>query len=383
MLLSGAQQSVRDAARTFAERIIAPHAAGWERNGGGIPETVLQQMGEHGYFGLLAPQHCGGSALDYVSYAAIVEEFAAADCGLANLMCVSNSPVTTALRDHGSAEQHQRYLSPLAAGQMRGCFMLTEAAAGSDAAAIATRAEPDAGGFRLHGQKQFVTAGQSAHLALVIAVTDRLAGKRGMSAFLVPTAAPGYRVTRLDDKLGHRNCDTAEVLLDGIAVGREQLLGAPGDGYRIALAYLQGGRIGVAAQALGVARAALEAAIAYAGQRETFGQPIREHQAIGFRLAEMATELTAARQLTLHAAALADTGARALVEASMAKAYASAMAERVCSNALQIHGGYGYTRDCAVEKYYRDARVLSIYEGTNDIQNLVIARELGVNWQPR
>ncbi len=383
MLLTPDQQRVRDAAGAYAMRAIAPHAAQWERDGTGTPPAVLHEMGELGYFGLLAPQACGGSALDHVSYAAIVEEFAAADCGLTNLLCVSNSPVTTALRDYGTAEQHRRYLMPLASGQLRGCFLLTEAAAGSDAAAITTRAEVCADGYRLHGLKQFVTAGQSAQIALVIAVTDRSAGKRGMSAFLVPTDASGYVVTRLEDKLGHRNCDTAEILLDGVLVDAVQRLGAPGDGYRIALAYLQGGRIGVAAQALGVARAALEAAIAYAGQRETFGRPIREHQAIGFRLAEMATAVTAARQLTWHAAALADSGARALVEASMAKAHASTMAEHVCSQALQIHGGYGYTRDCAVEKFYRDARVLSIYEGTNDIQNLVIARELGVNWQPR
>lgn len=376
MLLSDEQQALRAGARVFAQSEIAPHAARWEREGGGVPGGVLRDMAALGYFGMLVPTAFGGSDLDMLSYALVTEEFAAADCGLTNLMNVSNSPVASALRDHGTTEQHARLLAPLARGEMRGCFLLTESHAGSDAAAIGTRAARRGDRWVLNGAKHFVTAGQSAQLAMIIAVTEPQAGKRGLSAFLAPTATPGYRVARLEDKLGHRNCDTAEVLLEDLELGDEALLGQRGEGYRIALAYLEGGRIGVAAQALGVARAALDAALDYARERRTFGQPIIEHQAVGFRLAEMATQLEAARQLTWHAAALASAGESALVAASMAKAFATRMAEEVCSGALQTFGGAGYTRNHEVEKYYRDARVLSIYEGTNDIQHLVIARAL-------
>lgn len=376
MLLNDEQLALRAGAWVFAQSEIAPHAARWEREGNGVPAGVLRDMATLGYFGMLVPTALGGSGLDMLSYALVTEEFAAADCGLTNLMNVSNSPVCTALRDHGTPQQHAQLLQPLARGEMRGCFLLTESHAGSDAAALRTRADKCAGGWLLNGAKHFVTAGQSAQLAMIIAVTDVTAGKRGLSAFLVPTATPGYRVARLEDKLGHRNCDTAEVLLEDLQLDNDALLGQAGDGYRIALAYLEGGRIGVAAQALGVARAALDAALAYARERQTFGQAIIEHQAVGFRLAEMATQLEAARQLTWHAAALASAGQSALVAASMAKAFATAMAEQVCSQALQTFGGAGYTREHEVEKYYRDARVLSIYEGTNDIQNLVIARAL-------
>lgn len=372
-----------DATRDFVAGTIAPSAASWESSASGIPAEVFARLGELGYFGLLVPREHGGSELDLVSYAEVTEELAAGDCGLCNLVNVSNSPVAAAIRDHGTPAQIMRWLQPLAAGRLRACFMLTEAGAGSDAAAIATRAERIAGGWRLSGSKRFVTAGQSAHLALVVAVTDAAAGKRGISTFLVPTSSPGYRIARLEDKLGHRNCDTAEVVLDGIELDDEQLLGQAGDGYRIALAYLNGGRIGVAAQAVGVARAALEAALAYAAERQTFGQAIISHQAVGFRLAEMATQLSAARALTLHAAALADAGADAVAAAAMAKTFASSMAETVTSAALQVFGGAGYTRDYPVEKFYRDARVLSIYEGTNDIQHLVIARALAGGWSLR
>ena len=382
MLLSDTQTALRDAARAFAGSAIAPYAGAWERAGRGVPAGVLAQMAALGYFGLLVPEAMGGSGLDLVSYALITEEFAAADCGLCNLMNVSNSPVSAAIRDYGTPAQHARWLTPLARGVVRGCFMLTESAAGSDAAAVRTQAVRRGDRYVINGTKQFVTAGQSAHLALLIAVTNPAAGKRGMTAFLVPTAAAGYRVERLEDKLGHRNCDTAAVALEDLELGDEHVLGAPGAGYRIALAYLEGGRIGVAAQAVGVARAALAAALAYARDRTTFGQPIIEHQAVGFRLAEMATKLSAARQLTLHAATLASAGQPALVAAAMAKTFASRIAEEVCSDAVQVHGGAGYTAAYPVEKFYRDARVLSIYEGTNDIQHLVIARELARGWDP-
>lgn len=376
MLLGDEQQHLRAGARVFAQAEIAPHAARWERASTGVPAGVLRDMAALGYFGMLVPQAQGGSGLDMLDYALITEEFAAADCGLTNLMNVSNSPVSTALRDHGTPRQHARWLAPLARGELRGCFLLTESHAGSDAAAISTRAVRRGSRWVLNGAKHFVTAGASAQLAMIIAVTDPAAGKRGITAFLVATDTPGYRVARLEDKLGHRNCDTAEVLLEDLDVDDEAVLGAVGDGYRIALAYLEGGRIGVAAQAVGVARAALDVALAYARERRTFGKTIVEHQAVGFRLAEMATRLEAARQLTWHAAALASAGQSALVAASMAKAFATAMAEEVCSGALQTLGGAGYTREHPVEKYYRDARVLSIYEGSNDIQNLVIARAL-------
>ena len=382
MILSATQEALRDAAREFAAREVAPHAATWERAGTRVPPAVLAQMAALGYFGLLIPTAFGGAGLDFVSYALITEEIAAADCGLCNLMNVSNSPVAAALRDYGTAAQHARWLTPLARGELRGCFMLTESEAGSDAAALTTRAVRTGDRYVVNGRKQFVTAGQSAQLALLIAVTDPAAGKRGMTAFLLPTSTPGYRVVRLEDKLGHRNCDTAEVALEDLTLGDEHVLGESGAGYRIALAYLEGGRIGVAAQAVGVARAALNAALAYARTRSTFGQPIIEHQAVGFRLAAMAITLAAARQLTLHAAELATAGAPAMVAAAMAKTFASRAAEEICSDALQIHGGAGYTAAFPVEKYYRDARVLSIYEGTNDIQQLVIARELARGWQP-
>ena len=376
MLLKDEQSALRAGARVFAQSEIAPHAPRWERDNSGVPAGVLRDMATLGYFGMLVPTALGGSGLDMLSYALVTEEFAAADCGLTNLMNVSNSPVCAALRDNGTAAQHARLLQPLARGELRGCFALTESHAGSDASSIRTRAVRQGERWVLNGAKHFVTAGQSAQLAMIIAVTDPQAGKRGITAFLAPTNAPGYRVARLEDKLGHRNCDTAQVLLEDLTLDDEAVLGRPGDGYRIALAYLEGGRIGVAAQAVGVARAALDAALAYARERETFGQAIIEHQAVGFRLAEMATKLEAARQLTWHAAALASAGESALVAASMAKAFATQMAEEVCSAALQTFGGAGYTREHMVEKFYRDARVLSIYEGTNDIQNLVIARAL-------
>ncbi|MBX9609574.1 MAG: acyl-CoA dehydrogenase family protein [Gammaproteobacteria bacterium] len=376
MIPSAEQAALAAAAREFVASEIAPHAARWEEIGAGVPAAVLAGLAALGYFGMLVPAAQGGAGLDMLSYAMVTEELAAGDCGLSNLVNVSNSPVCAALRDHGSTAQHARFLAPLARGELRGCFLLTEPHAGSDASAITTRATRRGDRWLLNGTKCFVTAGKSAQLAMIIAVTDVSAGKRGISAFLAPTDAPGYRVTRLEDKLGHRNCDTAEVVLEDLELDDAQLLGRAGDGYRIALAYLEGGRIGVAAQAVGVARAALEAALGYARSRETFGQPILEHQAVGFRLAEMATQLEAARQLTWHAAALASAGQSALLAASMAKAFATAMAEKVCSDALQVHGGAGYTRAHPVEKYYRDARVLSIYEGTNDIQNLVIARAL-------
>jgi len=382
MKLSGNQTAVQTAARKFAQTEIAPHVAGWEQAGTGVPESVLSRMGHQGYFGLFVPKQMGGSELDMVSYAVITEEFAAADCGICNLMNASNSPVSTAIRDYGNTIQHQHYLKPMAAGQLRACFLLTEAEAGSDAAAIRSRAQRVADGYLLNGSKKFCTGGKSAHLALILAVTDPSKGKHGITAFLVPTDAEGYNVLRLEDKLGHRNCDTADIELHDVHLSPNQVLGKEGEGYRIALTYLNGGRIGVGAQSVGVARAAFGAALTYAKTRETFGQPIIAHQAVGFKLANMATQITAARQMVLYAAACVDGGREAIAEASMAKSFASNMAEEVCSAAIQIHGGYGYLVDYKVEKYYRDARVLSIYEGSNDIQAMVVTRCLTDGWEP-
>lgn len=376
MILSEAQQMLRKAARDFAQNEIAPHAARWEREGNRVPEAVLTRIGELGFFGMQAPEEYGGSELDFVSYAVATEEFAAADCGICNLMNASNSPVCAAIRDYGGDAQRRALLPDLASGRKRGCFLLTEAHAGSDAGALEATAERRGDRFVLRGRKSFVTGGASAHVAMVVARSDPGAGKRGITAFAIPTDAPGYRVVRLEDKLGHRNCDTAEVELDGVVVGPEHVLGPEGAGYKIALAFLNSGRIAVAAQGVGVARAALEAACRYARERVTFGKPIVEHQAIAFRLADMATRVEAARNMTLHAAALEDAGRSAIAEASMAKIFASQTAEWVASQAIQIHGGYGYLNDYPVEKYYRDARVLSIYEGTNEIQRIVISRQL-------
>ncbi|MGB1882436.1 MAG: acyl-CoA dehydrogenase family protein [Gammaproteobacteria bacterium] len=369
-----------EATRHFVRTKITPHVRDWESQDKGVPAELLDEIGKLGYYGLLVPEAFGGSDLDMATYARVIEELAAGDCGLCNLIAVNNSPVAAAIRDHGSPEQKQQYLAGLAAGTLRSCFMLTEAEAGSDAATLKTRATRDGEHYVLSGSKRFVTAGNSASFAMLVAVTDPEQGKNGMSCFLVPRDS--YQVARLEDKLGHRNCDTAEVVFDDVRIDASCRLGVEGDGYRIALAYLNNGRIGVAAQAVGVARAALEAAVQYAGERKTFGDAIINHQAIAFRLADMATRVTAARQLTIHAADRADDGKDAIAAASMAKIFASEAAEAVTSAALQIHGGYGYLKDFPVEKYARDARVLSIYEGTNDIQRMVIARQLVQGWRP-
>ena len=375
MIPSGLQLQIRDAARAFAQAEIAPRAAEWDRSGT-VPIEVLRAMGPLGLMGMCVAPEWGGAGADFVSYALAVEEIAAADCGLCNMMCVNNSPNCAALEEHGTAAQKERFLKPLASGAQSSAFLLTEPHAGSDAAALATRAVKKGGRWVLEGIKQFITAGRSADLAFIVALTEPAAGKRGMSMFIAPTRSPGYRVVREEQKLGHRAADTCQIALEGLEVPEENLLGAPGAGYRIALAYLENGRIGVAAQSVGVARAAYEAALRYAQQRESFGKRLIGHQAVEAKLADMATEIEAARQLTLYAASLKDEGKPCLKEASMAKLLASEMAERVTSDAIQIHGGYGYVADFPVEKLWRDARVLSIYEGTSEIQRLVIGRAL-------
>lgn len=375
MLLNQDQEMIRDAVRAYAQDCIAPHAAAWDREHR-FPREALAGLAGLGVLGIVVPESLGGAGLDYVSLALAIEEIAAADGATSTIVSVQNSVVCGPLNAFGSEAHKRDWLVPLARGEVLGCFCLTEPHVGSDAAAIRTRAQRDGEGWRINGVKQFITTGKHADVAIVFAVTDPAAGKKGISAFVVPTATPGYIVTRIEDKLGQHASDTAQILFEDCRVGPEALLGAEGEGYRIALANLEGGRIGIAAQAVGMARAALEAALRYAKERESFGQPIIAHQAVAFRLADMATRLEAARQLVLHAAAMKDAGRPCLKEASQAKLFASEAAERICSDAIQIHGGYGYVSDFPVERIYRDVRVCQIYEGTSDIQRMVIARAL-------
>jgi len=322
------------------------------------------------------PERYGGAGLDYVCLAVALEEIASGDGATSTILSVQNSVVCGPILAFGDEAQKQRYLVPLASGTKLGCFCLTEPHVGSDAAAIATRAARDGDCYVLDGVKQFITSGKEADVALVFAVTDKAAGKKGISAFIVDTDAPGYVVARIEEKLGQRASDTAQIVFEGCRVPAANRLGREGDGYRIALANLEAGRIGIAAQSVGMARSAFEAALGYAGERRSFGKPLSEHQAVAFRLADMATEIEVARQMVWHAASLRDAGEPCLKEASMAKLFASEMAERVCSAAIQIHGGYGYVADFPVERIYRDVRVCQIYEGTSDIQRLVISRAL-------
>jgi butyryl-CoA dehydrogenase len=381
MLLNDSQQMVRETMRNFAQQRLAPFAAAWDREHA-FPRDALRELAALGACGIVVPESYGGAGLDYVSLAVALEEIAAGDGATSTVISVQNSVVCGPIFAFGTAAQKDQYLKPLASGAKIGCFCLTEPHTGSDAAAIATRAEfvrggdDDGGHYVLNGTKQFITSGKNADVAIVFALTDKAAGKKGMSAFIVDTALPGYDASRIEDKLGQRASDTAQIVLSDCRVPAANLLGREGEGYRIALANLEAGRIGIAAQAVGMARAAFEAALSYARERETFGKPILEHQAISFRLADMATQIEAARQLTWHAASLRDAGLPCLKEASMAKLFASEMAERVCSDAIQIHGGYGYVTDFPVERIYRDVRVCQIYEGTSDIQRLVIGRAL-------
>jgi len=373
--LSPEQALIRDTLRDFARTELAPNAARWDRDHV-FPREALSALGALGVLGVVVPETLGGAGLDYVSLAVALEEIAAGDGATSTIVSVQNSVVCGPLDAFGTDAQKARLLPPLARGEQLGCFCLTEPAAGSDAAAIATRAERRGDHYVLNGVKQFITTGSNADVAIVFAVTDRAAGKRGMSAFVVQTSNPGYRVARIEEKLGQRASDTAQIALEDCAVPASDRLGEEGEGYRIALANLEAGRIGIAAQSVGMARAALDAALVYARERQAFGKPIAEHQAVLFRLADMATQIEAARQLVWHAAALRDAGEPCLKEASMAKLFASEMAERVCSAAIQVHGGYGYVSDFPVERIYRDVRVCQIYEGTSDIQRLVIGRSL-------
>jgi alkylation response protein AidB-like acyl-CoA dehydrogenase len=375
MLLTDAQTMVRDTARDFARGRLAPDSRAWEA-AGAFPKDVLDELGQLGFLGMTVPDEWGGAGLDYVSYALALMEIASGDGALSTLMSVNNAPVCAILMACGSDKQKNEYLRRLAAGEMIGAFALTEPHAGSDASALRTTARRVDGGYVLNGTKQFITSGAIAGVTITFAVTDPAAGKRGLSAFLVPAGAKGLRVGSIESKLGQRASDTAQLVYEDVFVEEWLRIGSEGEGYRIALANLETGRIGIAAQSVGMAAAALEHALAYARDRQAFGKPLTEHQAVAFRLADMATEVEAARQLVLHAAALKDSGAPCLKEACMAKLFASESAERVASAAVQVLGGYGYVEDYLVEKIYRDVRVCQIYEGTSDIQRMLIGREL-------
>jgi butyryl-CoA dehydrogenase len=375
MLLSHEQEMIRDAMRDFSRECLAPFAAEWDRTAH-FPREALAALARLGAFGVVVPEEWGGAGLDTVSLAIALEEIAAGDGATSTVVAVNNSVVCGPILAYGTAAQKEKFLRPLAGGAWLGCFCLSEPHAGSDAAAITTRAVRDKDGFVLNGVKQFITSGKNADIAIVFAVTGRDAGKKGISAFIVPTSTPGYRVARIEEKMGQHASDTAQIVFEDCRVPAANLLGAEGDGYRIALSNLEGGRIGIAAQAVGMARAALEAALQYAKQRVAFGKPIIEHQAVNFRLADMATKIEVARQMVWHAASLRDAKRPCLKEASMAKLFASEMAEEVCSAAIQIHGGYGYVADFPVERIYRDVRVCQIYEGASDIQRLVIGRAI-------
>jgi butyryl-CoA dehydrogenase len=375
LILSPDQEMVRDAVRAFAKQELWPHAAQWDKEHH-FPKEAHKGLAALGAYGICVPEEFGGANFDYLTLALVLEEIAAGDGGTSTAISVTNCPVNAILMRYGNAEQKKQWLMPLAQGEMLGIFCLTEPHVGSDASALRTTAVRDADGYRIDGVKQFITSGKNGQLAIVIAVTDKGAGKKGMSAFLVPTDAPGYVVARLEDKLGQHSSDTAQINFDNCRIPHENLIGSEGEGYKIALGGLEGGRIGIAAQSVGMARSAFEVALDYAKQRESFGKPIFEHQAVGFRLAECATQLEAARQLIWHAASLRDAGLPCLKEAAMAKLFASEMAEKVCSAAIQTLGGYGYVGDFPVERIYRDVRVCQIYEGTSDVQKIIIQRAL-------
>ncbi|MCB2102849.1 MAG: acyl-CoA dehydrogenase family protein [Rhodobacterales bacterium] len=373
MTLTEEQTLIRDMARDFARDRLAPNAAQWDRESR-FPKEAIAEMGELGLLGMLVPDTYDGAGADHVAYALALEEIAAGDAGCSTVMSVHNSVACMPILKFGSEDQKARFLKPLARGEMLGGFALTEPQAGSDAAALKTRARWEGNHFVLNGTKQFITSGANADLLIAFAVTDPDKGKKGISAFIVPTDTPGYVVAGVEKKMGQHNSDTAQIVFDDMKLTPDLLLGEEGEGYRIALSNLEGGRIGIASQSVGMARAAFEAAVRYAKERQTFGKPIAEHQAVAFRLADMATRIEAARLLVHQAAALRDAGLPCLKEASMAKLFASEMAERVCSAAIQIHGGYGYLEDFPVERIYRDVRVTQIYEGTSDVQRLVISR---------
>jgi butyryl-CoA dehydrogenase len=375
MLLSDDHLAVQDAVRAYVQDRIAPHAARWDREHH-FPAAELKGLAELGCYGVAVPAEYDGAGLDYLALAVILEEVAAGDGGTSTVVSVNNCPVCSILMAYANEAQKEQFLKPLARGDRLGAFCLTEPHVGSEASGLRTTAVRDGDHYVLNGVKQFITSGKEGDVAIVMAVTDKAAGKKGISAFVVPTATPGYTVARLEDKMGQHSSDTAQILFEDCRIPAAWRLGDEGQGLKIALSGLEGGRIGIASQSVGMARAAFDAALAYSKERVAFGVKIFEHQAVQFRLADMATQIEAARQLIHHAASLKDAGRPCLKEAAMAKLYASEMAERVCSAAIQIHGGYGYVSDFPVERIYRDVRVTQIYEGTSDVQKILIARAL-------
>lgn len=375
MILNDEQKMIQEMMRNYSQQKLKP-TAGLRDKTAQFPTQELKELGELGALGMTVSEQWGGAGLDYVSLVLALEEIAAGDGAISTIVSVQNSLPCGITQRYGTEEQKQKYLTKLATGEWLGCFCLTEPQAGSDASALECKAERDGDEWVLNGIKQFITTGKHAQIALVFAVTDKSAGKKGISCFLVPTDSPGYIVSSLEEKMGQHCSDTATIVLDNCRIPAANLLGQEGEGYKIALSNLESGRIGIAAQSVGMARAALDAAVEYANQRKSFGVELVQHQAVAFRLADMATQIEAARQLVLHAATLKDAGQPCLKEASMAKLFASTIAERVCSDAIQIHGGYGYVSDFPVERIYRDVRVSQIYEGASDIQRLVIAREV-------
>jgi alkylation response protein AidB-like acyl-CoA dehydrogenase len=375
MILTEEHQMIRDALRSFSQERLAPNAARWDREEH-FPKAELKELARLGAFGVAVPEEYGGAGLDYVSLALVLEEIAAGDGGTSTIISVNNCPVCSIGMMYASEAQKRQWLVPLAQGELLGAFALTEPHTGSDAAALRTTAVRDGDEYVLNGTKQFITSGKYGDVAIVMAVTDKAAGKKGISAFWVPTSTPGYVVAGLEHKMGQHSSDTAQILFENCRIPAANLIGEEGMGYKIALSGLEGGRIGIASQSVGMARAAFEAALGYARERESFGKPIFEHQSVQFKLAEMAMKIEAARQLILHAASMKDAGLPCLKEAAMAKLFASEMAERVVSSAMQVFGGYGYVNDFPVERIYRDVRVCQIYEGTSDIQKILIARAL-------
>lgn len=375
MLLSEHELQIQDMARQFAQEELKPFSAEWSKSHK-FPQQTIQKMGQLGFMGMLIPEQWGGSDTGYLAYALAIEEVAAGDGACSTIMSVHNSVGCMPILKYGNDAQKQQFLVPLAQGKMLGAFALTEPHAGSDASSLKTRAVKDGEDYIINGSKQFITSAKHADIVIVFAVTDTNAGKKGITAFIVPTSLPGYSVTRIENKLGQHASDTGQIQFDSVRIPASYRLGQEGEGYKIALDNLAGGRIGIASQSVGMARAALEAATQYAKEREAFGKPIIDHQAVSFRLADMATQVAVARQMVWRAASLRQVGQSCLVEASMAKLFASEMAERVCSGAIQTLGGYGYLTDFPVEQIYRDVRVTQIYEGTSDVQRMVIAKSL-------
>ncbi len=375
MLLTEDHIAVQDAVRAYVQDRIAPNAAAWDKSHH-FPKAELKGLAGLGCYGVAVPTEYDGAGLDYLALALILEEVAAGDGATSTVISVNNCPVCSILMAYGSPDQKERFLKPLARGDMLGAFCLTEPHVGSEAGGLKTSAVREGDHYVLNGVKQFITSGKNGDVAIVMAVTDKAAGKKGISAFIVPTNTPGYTVARVEDKLGQHASDTAQIVFENCRVPAANLLADEGMGLKIALSGLEGGRIGIASQAVGMARAAFDAALAYSKERQSFGQPIFNHQAVQFKLADMATQIEAARQLIWHAASLKDAGRPCLKEAAMAKLFASEMAERICSGAIQVFGGYGYVSDFPVERIYRDVRVCQIYEGTSEVQKILIGRAL-------